>query len=118
MWARFVNAALGIWLMAAPAIVGYSGPAQTNDYMVGPIATTFAIIAIWEVTRGVRWVNALIAVWLVLAPWILGYDQVWLILHSSIIGIVMWFVTAVRGNITQQFGGGWSMLWRRNEAQR
>ncbi len=114
MWARLINLALGIWLMAASSVLRYGEPARTNDYIVGPIAATFAIIAISEATRGVRWVNALLGVWLVLAPWVLGYDSAWLILHSSVIGIAMWIVTAVRGTITQDFGGGWSILWRRD----
>ncbi len=111
MWARVVNAALGIWLMAAPMVVGYATPARTNDHIIGALVAAISIIAISEVTRGLRWVNSLFALWLVLAPWVLRYDNSWLIVHSSLIGIIVWFVTAVRGPVTQQFGGGWSALW-------
>ncbi len=111
MWARLVNAALGMWLMAAPMVLGYSAPAGPNDHIIGALVAAISIIAISEVTRSLRWVNSVFALWLVLAPWVLSYPHGWLIVHSSLIGIVMWFVTAVRGPIKQQFGGGWSALW-------
>ncbi len=36
MWLRMINTILGIWLMAAPAILSYSSPAQTT---CGPAGT-------------------------------------------------------------------------------
>jgi hypothetical protein len=51
MWAQCLNAMLGIWLMAAPTILGYGGPARTNHQIVGPLAVSCAVIALWEVTR-------------------------------------------------------------------
>jgi hypothetical protein len=50
MWAQLINALLGMWLMAAPAVLGYIGPARTNDRIIGPLAAGAALIAIWETT--------------------------------------------------------------------
>ena len=36
MLAQLINAMLGIWLMAAPTILGYGGPARPNHQIVGP----------------------------------------------------------------------------------
>lgn len=114
MWIRLINAALGIWLMAAPDVLQYSAPARTNDRIVGPIAATFAIIAIWEVTRGLRWVNVPLGVWLVVAPLILGYAQTGAIINSLIVGVVLASMAMLGGSVSKQFGGGWSALWRSN----
>ncbi len=111
MWARILNAALGIWLMAAPAVLGYGTPAQTNDRIVGPVAASFAIIAIAEATRPVRRVNTVLGAWLLLAPWVLGYGTTATI-NSLIVGALMIALSLVRGKIEARFGGGWSMLWR------
>lgn len=118
MWARYVNTAIGVWLTAAPVVLGYADPARTNDHIVGPLVVAVSVIAMSEVTRGLRWLNVLFALWLIVAPWVLGYDDGWLIIHSSVLALVIWFVTAVRGTVTQQFGGGWSVLWRKNQEQR
>ena len=68
VWARLVNAGLGLWLMAAPAVLGYGAPAEINDRIAGPIAATFAIIAITGATRPARRVNAAVGAWLLIAP--------------------------------------------------
>ncbi len=109
MWARIANAALGIWLMAAPAVLGYGGAARTNDRIVGPIAAAFATIAIWEVTRSVRFVNVALGGWLLLAPWILGHAPAATV-NSLVVGALLIGFALVRGTVEQRFGGGWSAL--------
>ena len=111
MWARIASALLGVWLMAAPAALGYAGPARTNDRIAGPAAATVAIIAIWEVTRPVRWANLLIGGWLAIAPVVLGYQSVAAV-NSVAVGLLLAALTLVRGRLRQRFGGGWSALTR------
>lgn len=108
--ARYVNIVLGVWLMAAPSILSYGPPAQTNDRIFGPIAVTFATVAIWETTRVLRWGNFWIGLWLIAAPWILGYGTTPLI-NSVLVGAVIAGLALIRGDITDKFGLGWSSLW-------
>lgn len=110
MWAQIINTALGIWLMAAPAVLGYGGAARTNDHIVGPIAATLACIALWSVTRPVRWVNLPLGLWLLLAPWILSYDTPATI-NSSVVGLALAVLSIPQGR-RPVYGGGWSMLWK------
>ena len=110
-WARLLNAAVGIWLMAAPAVLGYGAPAATNDRLVGPIAASFAIIALWEVTRPVRRVNLGLGVWLIAAPLVLGYGTLPAV-NSVIVGVLLTGLSLVRGEVTGQFGGGWRTVWK------
>jgi SPW repeat len=112
MWAQFINIMLGIWLMAAPTILGYVGPARTNHRIVGPLAVSCAVIALWEVTRPVRWGNLVLGLWLVVAPWML--TDAWAAsLNSTLVGLLLTAFALVRGTAgPQRFGGGWSALWR------
>ena len=112
MWARLVNTAAGLWLMAAPAVLGYAGAAQVNDRIAGPLAVTCAFVAIWEATRPLRRVNTVIGGWLLLAPWVLGYGATAPIVNSLVVGVVLVACSLAKGTVEKGYGGGWSMLWR------
>lgn len=112
MWARLANTAAGLWLMAAPAVLGYGGPAATNDRIVGPLAATFAVIAIWEVTRGLRWINLALGLWLLAAPWLLGGYPADATANSMAAGALLAVLSLVRGELRKTYGGGWPAVWR------
>ena len=112
MWPQLLNTALGLWLMAAPALLGYGRPASTNDHIIGPLVATFACIALWEATRSVRWVNLPLGLWLVAAPLLLGHSQAGAV-NSVLCGIAIAVLSCVGGAVQQRFGGGWSALWHR-----
>lgn len=112
MWARILTAAIGIWLMAAPAVLGYGTPAATSDRIVGPVLAAFAITAIWEVTRALRWVGLPLGAWLVLAPFVLGYDATAPFVSSIVSGVFVIVLTFVRGRLDERFDGGWRMVWK------
>ncbi len=113
MWARVVGVMLGVWLMAAPAVLDYAGPARINDRIIGPLVVAFAFVAIWEVTRSLRWINLALSAWLVFAPWALFYDLI-PTLNSTVVGLLLGPLSAVRGKVEQRFGGGWSSLLKGN----
>jgi SPW repeat len=113
VWAQIINAILGVWLMAAPAVLGYTGLASTQDRIIGPLAVSCAVIALWEVTRPMRWGNLALGAWLLVAPWVLAYGWTPTV-NSSTVGVLLILFALVRGEVRQQrFGGGWSALWRR-----
>lgn len=112
MWAQIINAALGIWLMAAPAVLGYGGAAATNDRIVGPVVATFAVVAWWGATRGTaRW-NTPLGAWLLLAPWVLGYGPTDAIVNSMVAGGLILGFSFVTGTVDKRYGGGWAALLR------
>lgn len=111
MIARFISAAAGVWLMAAPSVLGYSGLPAKLDRTLGPIAAAIALIAINEVTRPVRWGNLLIGLALVALPWLVGYP-VEAAISSTAAGVVIAAASTVRGRLEERLGGGWSVLWR------
>ena len=114
MWARILNTMIGLWLMIAPGIFNYSAAASDNGHIAGPIVVTFSIVAIWEATRPVRKWNIPVAIWLLVAPWILGYENTIAIVSDMGAGILVMIFSSVKGSIEQNFGGGWSSLWKKD----
>lgn len=112
MWAQVINALLGIWLMASPAVLGFNGIATDNDHIVGPIIASFATISWWEATRTVRLYNLPLGAWLLLAPWVLGYQETAPILNDMLVGAAVVGLSLVKGKITESTGGGWTTTWK------
>jgi hypothetical protein len=112
MWAQIVSAALGMWLMLAPAVLGYGAPGAVSDRIAGPLAAMFGIVAVAEVTRGVRRMNLLVGLWLLAAPWLLGFPAVAAV-DDTVVGLLLMALSFVRGEVRASFGGGWSALWSR-----
>jgi hypothetical protein len=110
MWAQIINALLGIWLMASPNVFGYTGSARISDVIVGPLAVTFAIIAMWEVTRVVGRANVALGAWLIVAPWVLDYGSVIPIINQFVVGVTMIALALTRARTRSELGGGWRSL--------
>lgn len=111
MWARIASIAVGLWLMAAPAVLGYAGAAEVSDRIAGPFAVTFAAIAIGESVRAVRSWNVPVGLWLLIAPLILDHPAA-AAFSSALSGVALVAVSAVRGRVGHRFGGGWRALRR------
>lgn len=117
MWPRLVSVAIGVWLMAAPAVLGYSGvtAAEASDRIVGPLVVSNAIVAIWPELRPLRWVNATLGTWLLVgvpAAAVLVDWPVPAVVNSLLCGAVTVVTARVRGELDTRFGGGWRSVWR------
>lgn len=111
MIARFISFLIGIWLMVAPALLGYGGSAVVNDRICGPLIISISIIAMWEVTRALRWVNAIIGFWLMLAPLVLHYVTWRSAFNNLLCAFILLVCAVVPGKRTHNFGGGWTGLF-------
>ncbi len=111
MIARLVAVSAGVWLIVAPAALGYGGVAAANDRIFGPIAAAFAFVAIWQVVRPLRWATLPIGVWLVAAPAVLGYGD-GAAISTMVAGLSIIVTAPVRGPVPQRYGEGWSALIR------
>jgi hypothetical protein len=111
VWPQLVAFALGIWLTASPDVLGYDDQARRNAQIFGPLAATFALVAVFEVTRPVRWLNLPLGLWLVFAPWLLVYRPTETV-NTTAVGIGLMTLACVRGRVTEPLGGGWRVLWR------
>jgi hypothetical protein len=112
MWAQIINAAIGIWMMAAPAVLLYNKAGADSCHIIGPVIATFAIVACWEVTRVVRKVNIPLGLWLLLAPWMLGYTEILPTINDMMCGALIIIFAFVRGEVNGTYGGGWQAIWQ------
>lgn len=111
MWARILAIVLGLWLEAAPAVLGYGGLAAKGDRVVAPLIVGFAVVAVAEVMRPLRWVTLVLGIWLIIQAWTFGYPPA-AAANASGVGVVVAICAFVRGVIRQRYGGGWSALMR------
>ena len=108
--AQVAGLVLGVWLMAAPAVLNYAGsPASDLHRVAGPVIASLGLIAMWEATVGVRWPNALLGVGLALAPLLVAHVQAATVTGVSA-GVLLASVTPIGGGTRHRIGGGWWSL--------
>jgi hypothetical protein len=99
-----MSAALGVWLMAAPALLGVTGTTANSHHLAGALVVTWSVIAFGEVARPTRWLNIPTGFWIVVAPWLLsGGTEVsrWSDLAAGVLIIAL---SLRRGRINERFG--------------
>lgn len=107
----------GLWLMVAPAVLGYDDAAATSDRIVGPVLAATAFLAIFRITRGLRWTNVVTGLWLVAGPWFLDVPTDARV--SSVVVGVLALLLAWTGSPDQsRYGGGWRALWQTDRLAR
>ncbi len=103
-WNLVVCALLGVWLMAAPSVLGVRGTAADSTHMIGALVVTFAVVAFAEPARMVRLLNGLFGLWLLVAPWFLeGGNRTWL-WSSVATGAVLSLLSLRRGPVVDRYG--------------
>ncbi|HEX6125285.1 MAG TPA: hypothetical protein VFZ23_07910 [Pyrinomonadaceae bacterium] len=95
--------------MASTGVFGTGGAAKANSVICGALAASFSIIAIWEVTRGLRWLNTVIGCWLLIAVFGFDYERSGMV-SGFVAGLLMIAMSLVRGTVKQRTGGGWKAL--------
>lgn len=103
-WNLAACAALGIWLMAAPAVLGIGGAAAGNDQLVGALVVTFAAIGFGESARAARLVNVPLGIWLLVAPWVLSGAPPAGRWNDLAVGLLVILLSLRRGRVESRFG--------------
>jgi len=98
--------------MAAPEILKYNGIAADNCHIIGPVVASFAIIALSGCTRTVATYNAPLGLWLMVSPWLMNYENGASMINSFSSGILITFFSFFKRKTIQQYGGGWSAVWK------
>lgn len=112
MWARIINSVLGLWMMIAPSVLGYTKTASNNAHIFGAVITTIAIVSMAESVRDVRKINWFLGGWLVVAPWVLSFKEGTNLLNDTLVGLMLVIFSSFRGRISEKFGGGWKAVFR------
>lgn len=103
-WNLFILMPVGIWVMAAPEVLGYSGTIADSSHVTGAIIVTFAVIAMSEVGRPLRYLNILFGLWLIAAPWVLGTDHEGAMWNGVVAGIMVILLSLPKGKVEDKRG--------------
>ena len=104
-WNLAVCAGLGVWLMAAPTVLGNTEAAAASDQLFGALVITFAVIGFGEVPRAARLVNIPIGTWLLAAPWLLSGTNPAGLWNDLTVGVAVILLSLRRGRMHGRFGG-------------
>lgn len=106
-WTLVASAAIGLWLMLAPAVLGFEGQAAASDNLVGALIVTVAVISTAEVIRAFRLLDVLFGVWLLVAPWVLVGASLESSASDVLCGLGLMVLTVPRGPVKERYGA-WS----------
>ncbi len=107
-WNLLVSIALGLWLMAAPAVFQTQGGVAHSDHILGALVVTVAIVALAEVARAARFINVALAVAIIVLPWLLGGTLASGI-NDLVTGLLLIMLSIPPGKIRNTYGG-WNPL--------
>jgi hypothetical protein len=104
-WNLLASAAIGLWLMASPALFGSAPPVAHSDHLIGALVVTVAMISLADVGRAVRFVNVLFGAWFIAAPWLLAGATTASTWNDVIAGIALILLSLPRGPVGERYGG-------------
>jgi uncharacterized membrane protein len=119
--ALVASAALGLWLLFAPAVFGLpmKNPLSDSDHLVGALIVVVAVIAMAEVARPIRLVNALLGFWLLTAPWLLSGGSTAARVNDSLIGAAVVLLALPLGSYREHYGKiDRSLTWSLNRLRK
>lgn len=103
-WNLLLITIIGIWVMAAPGVFGYSGTIADSNHVAGALVVTFGVIAMSEVARPVRYVHILLGLWLIAAPFIFSPPGNLAMWNGIIAGILLIPLSLPKGKVEDQRG--------------
>jgi uncharacterized membrane protein len=98
------SAGLGIWLMAAPAVLGTDGLLANSHHVAGALVVTWAVMAFGEIARPVRFLNMLMGLWVAMAPWLISGASGAIRWTDALVGTLLIVLSLPRGRIDEKFG--------------
>lgn len=108
-WNLLAAAAIGVWLMAAPAVFGTQGNAAHSDHVLGALVVTASLIALAEVGRAVRFANIALALGIIVLPWLVGGGTLASGLNDLVAGALIIALSIPPGKIRNTYGS-WNPL--------
>lgn len=105
-----IGVTIGLWMMLAPAVLGYGGSAATADRIIGPTAAAAAWIAASEITRSLRWLN--LALGICALSTLLFIDHTAAATVSRVLSSagLIGSALAIEKTPVDDYGGGWKSL--------
>jgi uncharacterized membrane protein len=103
-WNLMISAALGVWLVISPVVLGVTDSAADSTYIFGALVVTVAVVAMAEVGRAIRFLNILIGAWLLVMSWLLNGSTTASMWTVAIVGVALILLSIRRGEIRENYG--------------
>jgi uncharacterized membrane protein len=103
-WTLVVSTAMGLWLMAVPAILGNVKPVANIDHRGGALIVTVSVITMGEVVRLGRYLNVLLGLLVAGLPWLLGGATEAGQINDLMVGLSVVALAIPRGSKQEQYG--------------
>jgi len=103
-WTLALSAAIGAWLMCAPAVFGTGRPASSVGHLGGALALVIAVGACGEVVRAGRWLNVPIGLGIAIAPWLLAGASMAAQVNATVSGIALAALAWPLGTVRERYG--------------
>lgn len=87
LWAPFLTAALGSWLLTSPPLLGYTGTALArSDIASGVALVLLGLFSLSPRLAMLRWLSAAVGLWLLFAPLVYWTPNAAAYLNDTLIG--------------------------------
>lgn len=87
-WQDIASLAVGVWLLASPWALGFSGVAAVMTAVLGAAVVLFAVEGLWLPSYLEAWCEGGVGLVLVLLPWLTGFaDQAQASRNSVLAGL-------------------------------
>ncbi len=110
-WNLLVSAALGVWMMFAPAVFGtaksdtiHRFTLADSSHLFGALVVVVAVCAMAEVIRAGRYLNVLLGLWLIAAPFLVSGSKVGAMVNGVVAGLLVTALSLRRGPVRERYG--------------
>lgn len=110
-WNLLAGAALGVWMMFAPAVFGTTNSDTTTSFtladsshLFGALAVVVAVCATAEVVRAARYLNVPLGLWLIAAPFVMSGSNTGATANSVVVGLLVAALSLPRGAVRERYG--------------
>lgn len=103
-WSLWLSAAIGVWLMSAPAALGIEQPAADSSHVVGALVVVVAVVSLAEVARSARFLNVGLGLWVIAAPWLLEGATPMSRANGVLTGLAVCLLSLPLGRLRDHYG--------------
>ncbi|MEN6335418.1 MAG: vitamin K epoxide reductase, partial [Phycisphaerales bacterium] len=103
-WNLAISAALGIWMMAVPDVLGNQSWVADVDHLAGALIAVVSVIAFAEPIRTIRFLIVPLGLLIAGAPFLVSQAAVAGWINDCVIGLAAVVLCIRRGPIKESFG--------------
>lgn len=116
MWPHLLTMSIGVWLIAAPSVLGVEGRAADSAHILGPLIASVGLMAASDILRGLRWCQLPLGALMMVSAFVFSQPTSGRI-NAAVSGAAVIGLCLIKGRVKRRFGGGWASLLKshRNE---